>query len=99
MLREHITALTYAITPCLTQVAAALQEKKLISLDDKSRILQTTGVSPNHRAGQLVDNLQSYLRGNPSPVKYLVDVANVLHSQGNKTLTEIAISIQQNLGK
>ena len=99
MLREHIPDLTNAITPCLNQVATALQAKDLISLDVKSRLLQTTGVSPNDKAGQLVDNLQYYLRGNPSPDKYLIDVANVLHSQRNNTLREVANSIQQNLGK
>ena len=99
MLREHAIALTNAITPCLNQVATALQAKNLISLVVKGKILQTTGVSPIDKARQLVCNLQFSLRGYPSPDKYLIDVAQVLHSQGDYTLTEIANSIQLSLGK
>ena len=99
VLREHTTALTNAITPGLNEVAAALQEKNLISLKVKCKILQTKGVSPNDKAEQLVNNLQLYLRGNLSPDKYLIDLCQVLHSQGDNTLREIANSIQQNLGK
>ena len=99
MLREHASALTNAITPSLNQVTIALQAKNLISLDVKDRIFQTTSMSPSDKAGQLVHNLQFSLRGNLSPVKYLIDVCHVLHTQGDNTLTGIAISIQQNLGK
>ena len=99
MLREQATALTNAITPCLNQVTIALQAKGLITLDVKSKILETTGVSPKDKAGQLVNNLQLSLSGHPRPDKYLIDVAQVLHNQGDETLTEIAILIHQKLGK
>ena len=99
MLREQAAAMTDAITPCLNQVTIALQAKGLITLDVKSKILETTGVSSKDKAGQLVNNLQLSLRGHPRPNKYLIDVARVLHNQGDETLREIAILIQQNLGK
>ena len=59
----------------------------------------TIGVPPNVKAGQLVNHLQLSLSSHPRPDKYLINVARVLHNQGDETLTERAILIQQNLGK
>ena len=95
MLREQATALTNAITLCSNQVAIALLEKDLIS----GKILPTTGVPPNDKARGLVTDPQFSHRGQPRPVKYLSDACQVLHNQEDKTLGEIANSIQQNLGK
>ena len=99
MLREHSADLVDAIVPCLHEVVIALQEKDLISLGLKFEILQRTGVYLVDKAMRLVTNLSFSLKCHPCPDKYLIDVAQVLHSQGNNALREIAIAIQQNLGK
>ena len=99
VLREQITALANAITPCLNEVATALQKEELITQDVIDSILPTTGVPPKDKARQLVANLQFSLRAQPRPDKYLIDVCQVLHNQEDKTLREIANSIRQNLGK
>ena len=102
MLREHTTALANAIEPCLNQVATALLEKNLISLDVISKILETTGVPSIDKARRLVTNLQYSLKSLSecgSSDQYLIDICRVLHSQGDNALRGIANSIQQNLGK
>ena len=99
MLREQTTALINAITPCLDKVATALQQKDLISQDVIGEILPKTCVPSIKRARQLVTYLQLSLKGHPSPDKYLIDVCQVLCSQGDNALRKVAISIKQNLGK
>ena len=99
MLRKHAVDLTNAITPCVNEVATALQAEDLIPLGLKSEIVLATGMSPPRKAVQLVTNLQLSLKGNPNPEKFLTDVCRVLHSQQDSTLSEITVSILQNLGK
>ena len=51
------------------------------------------------RAGKLLNALQALLEASPNPDQYLIDICSVLITEGPHTLTDIAVSILNELGK
>ena len=72
----------------------------MISRDTKTDICSPwTGENELVRAGKLLNALQTLLEASPNPDQYLIDICSVLITEGPQTLTDIAVSILNELGK
>ena len=87
------------ITDILWNVTQALHAKGIISFEVKDQILTAKGEGDNKKAIYLLHVLQRQLEAHSDPDQYLVNICNVLINQQQQTLTDIAISILQQLGQ
>ena len=87
------------ITDILWNVTQALHAKGIISFEIKDQILTAKGEGDNKKAIYLLHVLQRQLEAHSDPDQYLVNICNVLINQQQQTLTDIAISILQQLGQ
>ena len=87
------------ITDILCNVTQALHAKGIISFEVKDQILTAKGEGDNKKAIYLLHVLQRQLEVHSDPDQYLVNICNVLINQQQQTLTDIAISILQQLGQ
>ena len=87
------------ITDILWNVTQALHTKGIISFEVKDQILTAKGEGNNKKAIYLLHVLQTQLEAHSDPNQYLVNICNVLINQQQQTLTDIAISILQQLGQ
>ena len=87
------------ITDILWNVTQALHAKGIISFEVKDQILTAKGEGDNKKAIYLLHVLQRQLEARSDPDQYLVNICNVLINQQQQTLTDIAISILQQLGQ
>ena len=87
------------ITDILWNVTQALHAKGIISFEVKDQILTAKGEGDNKKAIYLLHVLQRQLEAHSDPNQYLVNICNVLINQQQQTLTDIAISILQQLGQ
>ena len=87
------------ITDILWNVTQALHAKGIISFEVKDQILTAKGEGDNKKAIYLLHVLQRQLEVHSDPDQYLVNICNVLINQQQQTLTDIAISILQQLGQ
>ena len=87
------------ISPVLYKVTDALYAKLLISLQTKDEMLVMGVMTDYTKASKLMSVLQRQLEVHSDPDQYLVNICNVLINQQQQTLTDIAISILQQLGQ
>ena len=87
------------ISPVLYKVTDALYAKQLISLQTKDEMLIMGVMTDYTKASKLMSVLQRQLEVHSDPDQYLVNICNVLINQQQQTLTDIAISILQQLGQ
>ena len=87
------------ITDILWNITQALHAKGIISFEVKDQILTAKGEGDNKKAIYLLHVLQRQLEVHSDPDQYLVNICNVLINQQQQTLTDIAISILQQLGQ
>ena len=87
------------ITDILWNVTQALHAKGIISFDVKDQILTAKGEGDNKKAIYLLHVLQRQLEAHSDPDQYLANICNVLINQQQQTLTDIAISILEQLGQ
>ena len=99
LLRIHSVEISRMITDILWNVAQALHAKGIISFEVKDQILTAKGEGDNKKAIYLLHVLQRQLEAHSDPDQYLVNICNVLINQQQQTLTDIAISILQQLGQ
>ena len=87
------------ISPVLYKVTDTLYAKQLISLQTKEEMLIMGVMTDYTKASKLMSVLQRQLEVHSDPDQYLVNICNVLINQQQQTLTDIAISILQQLGQ
>ena len=87
------------ISSVLYKVTDALYAKQLISLQTKEEMLVMGVMTDYTKASKLMSVLQRQLEVHSDPDQYLVNICNVLINQQQQTLTDIAISILQQLGQ
>ena len=98
LLRVNLANICDNISPVLYQVADALYAEQLIALRTKEEML-IMSITDYTKATQLMSVLLRQLEVHSDPDQYLVNICNVLINQQQQTLTDIAISILQQLGQ
>ena len=68
-------------------------------METVTHIQTATGMSDFLKSGQLMATLQKQLEASLTPDQYLIDTCHVLINQQDKTLTDIAKNILQELGQ
>ena len=99
ILRFYSDKLTAAIADNLYTISSALYANGLMSLNIKCRILSTTGNSDYEKASYLVTTLLRQMEASLNPQKDLINICHILIKQKHQTLTDIATSILDQLGK
>ena len=99
ILRPYSYKLTAAITNNLERISDALYANGLISFDIKFDITSVTGISDYKKASRLVTTLLGQMEASLNPQKDLINTCHILINQRHPTLTDIATSILDELGK
>ena len=99
LLQVNSSKICDSISPVLYKVTDALYAKQLISLQTKEEMLIMGVMTDYTKASKLMSVLQRQLEVHSDPDQYLVNICNVLINQQQQTLTDIAISILQQLGQ
>ena len=88
----------HAISVNLCLVTTALHAKGLIPQQTKAEMFIRAGDDIT-KACKLVNVMEHQLEASLNPEQYLIHICHVLINQQHPTLTEIAASISQQLGK
>ena len=99
ILRPYSYKLTAAITNTLDRISDALYANGLISLDIKYDITSTTGISDYKKASCLMTTLLGQMEASLNPQRDLISLCHILVNQRHQTLTDIATSMLDQLGK
>uniref|UniRef100_A0A1X7T3B5 NACHT domain-containing protein n=1 Tax=Amphimedon queenslandica TaxID=400682 RepID=A0A1X7T3B5_AMPQE len=99
VLRFYSEKLTAAITNNLHTISSALYANGIMPLNIKSRISSTTGSSDYEKASYLVTTMLRQMEASLNPQKDLINICHILINQKHQTLSDIAISILDQLGQ
>ena len=76
-----------------------MHAKSLIPREIKEKTMSVTGHSNYEKASHLVNVLQKHIEVSQNPKNDLIDICVVLRNQQYKPLTDIAVSMLNQLGK